>query len=93
MRANSVSNVTRSETWSSYSPLPCKGRVFCGAMGDTASSVAVVDVFLVRAQVGARRGTEAIPDTLAIYNTYCTFTSSTLCYALLNQIEHVSLFI
>ena len=29
-------------------------------MGNAASSVAVVDVFLVRAQVGARRGTEAI---------------------------------
>ena len=29
-------------------------------MGNDASRVAVVDVFLVRAQVGERRGTEAI---------------------------------
>ena len=29
-------------------------------MGNAASRVAVVDVFLVRAQVGTRRGTEAI---------------------------------
>ena len=29
-------------------------------MGNAASRVAVVDVFLVGAQVGARRGTEAI---------------------------------
>ena len=33
---------------------------FCGAMGNAASRVAVVVVFLVRAQGGARRGTEAI---------------------------------
>ena len=41
-------------------PLLCQGRGFCGAMGNDASRVAVVDVFLVRAQVGARGGTEAI---------------------------------
>ena len=38
-------------------------RSFCGAMGNDASWVSVVDVCrgsLVRAQVGARRGMEAI---------------------------------
>jgi hypothetical protein len=42
--------------------LLCKGRGFCGAMGNDVSRVAVVDVCrgsLVRAQVGARRRTEA----------------------------------
>ena len=41
----------------------CKGRGFCGAMGNDDSWVSVVDLCrgsLVRARVGARRGTEAI---------------------------------
>ena len=33
----------------------CKGRGFCGAMGNAALSVAVVDVFLVRAQAHEER--------------------------------------
>ena len=45
-------------------------RYFCGAMGNAASSVAVVDVFLVRAQVAARRGTEAILLHWQYYSAY-----------------------
>ena len=39
-------------------------------MGNDASSVAVVYVFLVRAQVGARRGTEAILLHWQYYSSY-----------------------
>ena len=39
-------------------------------MGNAASSVAVVDVFLARAQVGARRGTEAILLHWQYYSAY-----------------------
>ena len=41
-----------------------------GATGNAASSVAVVDVFLVRAKVGARRGTEAILLHWQYYSAY-----------------------
>ena len=51
-------------------PLLCKGCGFCGAMGNAASRLAVVDVFLVRAQVGARRGTEAILLYWQYYSAY-----------------------
>ena len=72
MRANSVSigDVTRSETLKYLFPLLCKGRGFCGAMGNDASRVAVVDVSLVQAQVGARRGTEAILLHWQYYSAY-----------------------
>ena len=46
------------------------GHGFCGAMGNAASSVAVVDVFLVQAQVGASRGTEAIMLHWQYYSAY-----------------------
>ena len=49
----------------------CKVHGFCGAMGNDASWVSVVDVCigsLVRAQVGPRRGTEAI--LLHVHNMY-----------------------
>ena len=39
-------------------------------LGNAASSVAVVDVFLVRAQVGATRGTEAILLHWQYYSAY-----------------------
>ena len=66
MHANSVSigDITRSENLKSLFPLLCKDCSFCGAIGNNASRVSVVDVCrgsLVRAQVGARRGMEAIP--------------------------------
>ena len=59
VHANSVLNITRSEPSSSCSPCSARPQL-CGVMGNDASRMAVVDVFLVRAQVGARRGTEAI---------------------------------
>ena len=48
----------------------CKGRGFCGAMGNDASRVAVVYVFLVRAQEWARRWTEAVLLQWQYYSAY-----------------------
>ena len=51
-------------------PLAESPRGFCGAMGNDASMEAVVDVSLVRAQVGARRWTEAILLHWQYYSAY-----------------------
>ena len=53
-----MGDVTRSETLKQLFPLLCKGRGFCGAMGNDASRVAVVVCrgSLVRAQEGEREG-------------------------------------
>ena len=57
VRANSVSIITCSETLKELFPLLCKGRGFCGTMGNGASRVTVVEVcrgFLVRARGGGK---------------------------------------
>ena len=69
MCGNTVSNVTRFRS-GVVIPLALQGPRLCGAMGNDASSVAVVDVFLVRAQVGARRGSEAILLHWQYYSAY-----------------------
>ena len=55
MRTNSISHVSSGQ-----------GRGFCGAMGNGASRVAVVDVFLVRAQVEDEERDGSYSVTLAI---------------------------
>ena len=72
MRTNSISigDITRAETLQQLLPLFCKGRGVWGVMGNDALRVAVVDVPLLRAQVGARRGTEAILLHCQYYSAY-----------------------
>ena len=73
MHASSISigDVTHSETLKYLFPLRCKDHGFCGAIANNGSYEAVVDVFrgsLVRAQVGASRGTAATLLHMDIYN-------------------------
>jgi hypothetical protein len=64
----SICGVIRSETLKYF----CKDHGFCGAIGNDASWVTVVDVFR-RSLVGARRGTEAM--LLHMESNYITLTS------------------